>query len=44
VSPAKSLEFGEQRQAGYDLALATTDLAASPAQVFERYANRWSRL
>lgn len=26
---------------GYDLALATTDLAASPAQVIERYAARW---
>jgi hypothetical protein len=27
---------------GYDLALVTTDLAASPAQVIERYAARWS--
>jgi hypothetical protein len=26
---------------GYDLALATTDLAASPAAVIERYAARW---
>jgi len=26
---------------GYDLALATTDLAASPATVIERYAARW---
>jgi hypothetical protein len=28
--------------AGYQLALATTDLTASPAQVIERYASRWS--
>lgn len=27
---------------GYELALATTDLTASPAQVIERYASRWS--
>ncbi|MGB8385248.1 MAG: transposase [Dermatophilaceae bacterium] len=27
---------------GYDLALVTTDLAASPTQVVERYAARWS--
>ncbi|SRR5216683_6718975 len=27
---------------GYDLALVTTDLNASPAQVIERYAARWS--
>jgi hypothetical protein len=26
----------------YDLALATTDTAATPAQVVERYASRWS--
>jgi hypothetical protein len=26
----------------YELALATTDLTASPAQVIERYASRWS--
>ena len=28
--------------AGYDLALVTTDLGATPAQVIERYAARWS--
>jgi hypothetical protein len=28
---------------GYELALVTTDLAATPAQVIERYANRWSQ-
>jgi DDE superfamily endonuclease len=27
---------------GYELALVTTDLAATPAAVIERYANRWS--
>ena len=27
---------------GYDLALVTTDAAASPAQVIQRYAARWS--
>ncbi len=27
---------------GYDLALVTTDLDASPAAVIERYASRWS--
>jgi hypothetical protein len=30
------------RPGGYDLALATTDLTASPAAVIERYASRWS--
>lgn len=28
---------------GYQLALVTTDLAATPAQSIERYANRWSQ-
>jgi hypothetical protein len=27
---------------GYELALVTTDLAATPAQIIERYADRWS--
>src|SRR6266536_2160508 len=27
---------------GYELALVTTDLAATPTQVIERYADRWS--
>ena len=31
----------DRAQAGYDLALATTDLAACPAAVIERYAARW---
>ncbi|MGH3300660.1 MAG: hypothetical protein ACRDOK_03070 [Streptosporangiaceae bacterium] len=32
---------GDKSAAGHDIALATTDLAASPAQVIERYAARW---
>ena len=32
----------DRAQDGYDLALATTDLAASPAHLIERYASRWS--
>jgi DDE superfamily endonuclease len=32
----------ERAKAGYDAALATTDLAASPAAVIGRYAARWS--
>jgi len=31
----------DKSAAGYDLALVTTDTAASPAQVIERYAARW---
>lgn len=32
----------DQSASGYDLALVTTDAAASAAQVIERYASRWS--
>src|SRR6266536_848687 len=32
----------DRSAAGYDLALVTTDTAAIPAQVIERYAARWS--
>ena len=32
----------DRSAAGYDLALVTTDTAASAAQVIERYAARWS--
>jgi DDE superfamily endonuclease len=32
----------DKSASGYDLALVTTDLDASPAQVIERYAARWS--
>jgi hypothetical protein len=40
--PAQVVLIRDRTAAGYDLALATTDLAASPAQVIERYASRWS--
>jgi hypothetical protein len=32
----------DRSAAGYDLALVTTDLAASTTQVIQRYASRWS--
>jgi hypothetical protein len=32
----------DKSASGYDLALVTTDLDASPAQVIGRYAARWS--
>ncbi|EQD36937.1 transposase, IS4, partial [mine drainage metagenome] len=32
----------DKSKAGYDVALVTTDLAASAAQIIERYASRWS--
>ena len=32
----------DKSAAGYDLALVTTDTAATAAQVIERYASRWS--
>lgn len=32
----------DRANSGYDIALATTDTAASPAQAIERYASRWS--
>ena len=40
--PVQVVLLRDRAAAGYDLALATTDLAASPAQVIERYASRWS--
>jgi hypothetical protein len=40
--PVQVILIRDKSTAGYDLALATTDLAASPAQVIERYAARWS--
>ena len=30
----------DRRGTGYDLALVTTDLAAGPARIIERYASR----
>ena len=32
----------DKSSSGYDLALVTTDLDATPAQVIERYASRWA--
>jgi len=40
--PVQVVLVRERAATGYDLALATTDLAASPAQAIERYASRWS--
>ena len=40
--PIQVVLIRDHTQTGYDLALATTDLAASPAAVIERYAARWS--
>jgi hypothetical protein len=40
--PAQIMLVREHHGKGYDLALATTDLGASPAAVIERYASRWS--
>ncbi len=39
--PAQVVLIRDHTQTGDDLALATTDLAASPAAVIERYAARW---
>jgi hypothetical protein len=40
--PTQVVLVREDPGKGYDLAPATTDLAASPAQVIGRYASRWS--
>jgi Transposase DDE domain len=40
--PVTVVLIRDRSAAGYDLALVTTDTAASPAQVIERYAARWS--
>ena len=32
----------DKSSSGYDLALVTTDLDATPAQIIERYAARWA--
>ena len=40
--PVQIVLVRDRAKAGYDLALATTDLTASPAQVIDRYASRWS--
>jgi DDE superfamily endonuclease len=40
--PVTVVLIRDRSRAGYDLALVTTDAAASAAQVIERYAARWS--
>ena len=40
--PVTVVLIRDRSAAGYDLALVTTDAAASPARVIERYASRWS--
>jgi hypothetical protein len=40
--PVTVVLIRDKSTTGYDLALVTTDLAASAAQVIERYAARWS--
>jgi hypothetical protein len=40
--PVQVVLLRDRAQASYDVALATTDLAASPAAVIERYAARWT--
>ena len=40
--PVQVILIRDKARAGYDLALAATDLAATPAQIVERYAARWS--
>jgi len=40
--PVQVVLIRDRASAGYDLALATTDLAASPQAVIGRYAARWS--
>ncbi len=39
--PVQVVLIRDHAQDGYDIALATTDLAVTPAQVIERYAARW---
>lgn len=40
--PAQAVLIRQHEGKDYDLALATTDLAATPAAVIQRYAARWS--
>jgi xanthine/CO dehydrogenase XdhC/CoxF family maturation factor len=39
--PAQVVLVRDRAPGGHDIALVTTDLEASPAQVIERYAARW---
>ncbi|MFI5067368.1 MAG: transposase, partial [Streptosporangiales bacterium] len=40
--PVQVILVRDRSRTGYDIALVTTDLDASPAVVIERYAARWS--
>jgi hypothetical protein len=40
--PVQVVLLRDKSSSGYDLALVTTDLNATPAQVIERYAARWA--
>ena len=40
--PVQVVLVRDRSRTGYDIALVTTDLTASPADVIERYAARWS--
>lgn len=42
IRPVTVVLIRDKSKTGYDLALVTTDAAASAAQVIERYAARWS--
>jgi hypothetical protein len=42
AQPVTVVLIRDASAAGHDLALVTTDTTASPAQVIERYAARWS--
>jgi hypothetical protein len=40
--PVQVILVRDKAKTGYDIALVTTDLSATPAQIIERYAARWS--
>jgi hypothetical protein len=40
--PVRVILVRDKAKTGYDIALVTTDLSATPAQIIERYAARWS--
>ncbi len=40
--PVTVVLIRDRSTVGYDLALVTTDTAASTAQIIERYVSRWS--
>jgi hypothetical protein len=42
TQPVQLILVRDPGTGGHDIALITTDLIASPAQIVERYASRWS--